>query len=115
MRRTVSLFVAVFMILTLVGCSKYHSKYKAVGFVHSNDLSSAYMNFYTFEGRMVFKLKSITIILELNPNCFLSAAARSLLPTEDTSIPTRFTSSLRRKENAVMAFFNSIWIDQLLA
>ena len=46
------------MILTLVGCSKYHSKYKAVGFVHSNDLSSAYMNFYTFEGRMVFKLKS---------------------------------------------------------
>lgn len=58
MKRTVSLFVAVFMILTLVGCSKYHSKYKAVGFVHSNDLSSAYMNFYTFEGRMVFKLKS---------------------------------------------------------
>ena len=46
------------MILSLAGCSKYSPKYKAVGFVHSNDSSSAYMNFYSFEGRMVFRLNS---------------------------------------------------------
>ena len=37
---------------------KYSSKYKAVAFVHSNESTSAFMNFYSFNGRMVFKLKS---------------------------------------------------------
>lgn len=46
------------MLLSLVGCSKYPSKYKAVGFVHSNESSSAFMDFYSFDGRIAFKLKS---------------------------------------------------------
>lgn len=52
-------FLLVLLILSAAfsGCSQYVSKYRAVGFVHSNDSDSAFMNFYTFEGRMVFKLK----------------------------------------------------------
>ena len=58
MKKIVILLVSAMLALSLTGCGKYVSSYKALGFVHSNDLSSAYMNFYTFEGRMVFKLKS---------------------------------------------------------
>lgn len=58
MKKAFSLMIAIVMILSLAGCSKYSPKYKAVGFVHSNDSSSAYMNFYSFEGRMVFRLNS---------------------------------------------------------
>ena len=40
----------------LSGCSKYSSDYDAVGFVH-NDLSDeAYMDFYKFDGHIVFDL-----------------------------------------------------------
>ena len=44
--------------LLLAGCSKYVSKYSAVGFVHSNSARSAFMSFHQFEGTMVFKLKA---------------------------------------------------------
>ena len=44
--------------LCLSGCSKYKSKYKAVGFVHSNTSGSAFMTFYEFDGTMVFKLQN---------------------------------------------------------
>ncbi len=47
--------LALAMLLCSFGCGGYNSKYKAVGFVHSNDTESAYMSFYTFDGRMVFK------------------------------------------------------------
>ena len=50
--------IAALMLFSLTGCEKYSSKYHAVGFVHSNDTTSAFMNFYSFNGRMVFKLKS---------------------------------------------------------
>ena len=55
MKKALSFTVAVLLLFSLAGCNKYHSKYKAVGFVHSNDSSSATMEFYTFEGRMVFR------------------------------------------------------------
>ena len=58
MKKAFSLMIAIVMILSLAGCSKYSPKYKAVGFVHSNESTSAMMSFYTFEGRMVFRLKS---------------------------------------------------------
>lgn len=59
MKKTLTVIVAAFMLLSLVGCSKYPSKYKAVGFVHSNESSSsAFMDFYSFDGRIAFKLKS---------------------------------------------------------
>ena len=59
MRRVFALLlVFVLLLLSLTGCSKYTSSYSAVAFVHSNESDSAFMNFYTFEGRMVFKLKS---------------------------------------------------------
>lgn len=54
-RSAVALMLALAMLLCFYGCGGYKSKYKAVGFVHSNDTESAYMSFYTFEGRMVFK------------------------------------------------------------
>ena len=54
----ISLIVAIIMLLSLTGCSAYSSRYRAVGFVHSNESASSFMNFYTFDGRMVFKMKS---------------------------------------------------------
>ena len=47
-------FVIISVILPLSSCGKYASHYKAVGFVHSNESKSAFMNFYSFEGTMVF-------------------------------------------------------------
>ncbi len=43
--------------LCMGGCSKYVSKYSAVGFVHSNTSKSAFMTFYEFGGTMAFRLK----------------------------------------------------------
>ncbi len=40
----------------LTGCAKYTSSYSAVGFVHNNSSDSAFMDFYKFEGTMVFSL-----------------------------------------------------------
>ena len=54
-RSAAALMLALAMLLCSFGCGGYKSKYKAVGFVHSNDTESANMSFYTFEGRMVFK------------------------------------------------------------
>lgn len=58
MKKAISFIIAAIILFSLAGCSKYSSKYKAVGFVHSNESSSAYMDFSSFDGRMVFKLKS---------------------------------------------------------
>ncbi|MBQ7599039.1 MAG: hypothetical protein IJU56_10715 [Clostridia bacterium] len=58
MKRIVTLTVTVLLLISMTGCSRYSSSYKAVAFVHSNEADSAFMNFYSFEGRMVFKLKS---------------------------------------------------------
>ncbi len=43
--------------LLLTGCYKYPSRYRALGFVHSNTADSANMSFYEFTGTMSFKLK----------------------------------------------------------
>ena len=58
MKRTLPLTVPLILLLLLTGCEKYSSSYKAVGFVHSNRSASAEMSFYSFDGTMVFKLKS---------------------------------------------------------
>ena len=47
---------AALLSLSLTGCGKYTSHYNAVGFVHSNLSGSAYMDFYSFDGTMVFTL-----------------------------------------------------------
>ncbi len=64
MKRTVSYFFAAVllasMLICLDGCGKYSSKYRAVGFIHSNESDSAFMNFYEFTGRMVFRLNNKT-------------------------------------------------------
>ena len=58
MKRILWLLVALtVMAAGLVGCSRYVSRYSAVGFVHSNDSDSAFMTFVRFDGQMVFKLK----------------------------------------------------------
>ena len=57
MKKALALALALILALCLGGCGRYSSSYKAVGFVHSNTSSSAFMSFYTFEGRMVFKLQ----------------------------------------------------------
>ena len=56
--RILSLACLALLLFGLAGCSKYVSKYSAVGFVHSNSARSAFMNFHQFEGTMVFKLKA---------------------------------------------------------
>lgn len=62
MKKALSLIPALIILLAmpfcLCGCGKYSSHYNAVGFVHSNESKSAFMNFYEFEGRMVFRLKN---------------------------------------------------------
>ena len=58
MKRTIPLITSVIFFLLLTGCGKYISSYKAIGFVHTNSSTSAEMSFYSFEGTMVFKLKS---------------------------------------------------------
>ena len=58
MKKIVILLVSAMLALSLAGCGKYVSSYKALGFVHSNKSDSAYMSFASFVGRMVFKLKS---------------------------------------------------------
>ena len=58
MKRIFSLIASLIILLLLTGCGKYSSSYKAIGFVHSNGSASAEMSFYSFDGRMVFKLKS---------------------------------------------------------
>ena len=58
MKKILRLTMAVIIMVLLTGCGKYISSYKAIGFVHSNRSASAQMSFYSFEGRMVFRLKS---------------------------------------------------------
>jgi len=58
MKRIFSLIASLIILLLLTGCGKYSSSYKAIGFVHSNGSASAEMSFYSFDGTMVFKLKS---------------------------------------------------------
>ncbi len=59
-KRFFTVLIAVVMalsLLTLSGCDKYTSHYKAVAFVHTNLTKYASMKFSSFEGTMVFKLK----------------------------------------------------------
>ena len=58
MKKVAILIVSLLLIGSLSGCGKYSSNYRAVAFVHSNESDSAFMSFSSFEGRMVFKLKS---------------------------------------------------------
>ena len=56
MKRILAILLLV-AVIGLTGCGKYTSHYNATAFVHSNESDSAFMNFWKFEGRMVFKLK----------------------------------------------------------
>ena len=51
------LALTLLSVFVLAGCG-YASKYKAVGFVHSNTSETAKMSFFEFEGKMVFKLNN---------------------------------------------------------
>ena len=57
-KKEIDIIIVCLMLLSMTSCGKYTSKYKAVGFVHSNESSTAFMSFYSFDGKMVFKLKS---------------------------------------------------------
>lgn len=50
--KTTVIIAAILVLLS--SCGKYTSSYKAVGFVHSNETTSAFMSFYSFDGEMVF-------------------------------------------------------------
>ena len=52
------LIAGIVLLLCLTGCSDTISSYKAIGFVHSNTSKSASMSFYSFDGRMVFEIKT---------------------------------------------------------
>ncbi len=58
MKKVFTVIAAAVLLLSFAGCGRYSSSYKAVAFVHSNESTSAFMSFYSFDGRMVFKLKS---------------------------------------------------------
>ncbi len=48
--------VTILLLLSLSGCNKYTSHYKAVAFVHTNTAKNASMSFSEFEGTYVFNL-----------------------------------------------------------
>ena len=56
MKKVLAIILSLLLIFTLAGCGKYTSSYSALALVHSNDSDSALLNFYTLNGRMVFKL-----------------------------------------------------------
>ncbi len=57
-KRITILFVFLAILsLCLSGCGKYPTHYSATAFVHSNESDAAFMNFWKFEGNMVFRLK----------------------------------------------------------
>ena len=58
LKKALLLAMLSLMLLSLAACGKYVSSYKALMLVHSNRSDSADMSFSSFEGRMVFKLKS---------------------------------------------------------
>ena len=58
MKRLLAAALAALTLLWAAGCGGYESHYSAVGFVHSNEAKSAFMEYYTFEGRMVFRLRA---------------------------------------------------------
>lgn len=58
MKRIIAFALCLITLLTLAGCAKYASGYRATGFVHSSAPSSAYMDFISFDGRMVFRMKN---------------------------------------------------------
>ena len=58
MKKTALLLLCAVLLITLTGCGKYTSGYKAVAIVRSNTADSASMSFYSLEGRMVFRLNS---------------------------------------------------------
>ena len=57
MKRIVSLLLIALFAFGLIGCAKYASHYNAIAFVHSNEKDNAFMEFYRFEGTMVFTLR----------------------------------------------------------
>lgn len=58
MKKTIAfLLILTLLSVSLSGCSHYDSNYTAVGFVHANEPRTAFMNFYTLKGRVVFRLK----------------------------------------------------------
>ena len=55
-KTTVSLLLALMLLLCLSGCSRYSSSFKAVMLVSSNTSKSASMSFSNFTGTKVFKM-----------------------------------------------------------
>ena len=58
LRRGLKAASLLLLALCLTGCGKYVSGYRATLLVRSNTARSAFMEFHTFEGRMVFRLKA---------------------------------------------------------
>ena len=59
MKKRFSLVLAaVLMSMILAGCSPYVSSYKTIAMVQSNVSDSAFMDYSTLEGTMVFTLKA---------------------------------------------------------
>ena len=67
-----------FATLLFTGCGKYNSSYSAVGFVHSNTSDKASMNFFEFDGTVVYKLKAKSDSNKLKYSAKLGAGAASV-------------------------------------
>ena len=56
--KALAALITAIVLFVLSGCDAYSSKYDAFLLVHSNTSESAFMQFDTFTGTMVFKLRS---------------------------------------------------------
>jgi hypothetical protein len=58
MKKLLSLVMTLSLLICLSSCGKYTNSYKAIGLVRSQGANSCKANFYSLEGRLVFKIKS---------------------------------------------------------
>ena len=57
MKKRMSFALAIILLISLCSCDKYTSSYKAMGLIRNQTSHSCSAQFYSLDGRLVFKVK----------------------------------------------------------